>query len=158
MTDPLAPDLRAACPLPLTVVGVGNSLRGDDGFGPAVLAALPPLGRITCLDTGMVPENWLGPIARSQPAAILILDAADLDQPPGSLALLAPDALEAAAGFTHGIPLGFFLELLAQRCDAPARVLAARPQSVALGAELSAPMRAAVARAAALVRGLAEQP
>jgi len=153
--DPLLVELRVACALPLAIVGVGNAMKADDGFGPAVVAALPELEGVTCFDAGMAPENWLGPIARSAPASILVLDAADMGEPPGALRLLAPDDLDAAATSTHGLPLGFFLQLLADRCDAPARVLAAQPASLALGAPISEPVQAAIRRAAALVRRLA---
>lgn len=156
MAEPLLSELRAACPFPLAVVGVGNALKGDDGFGPAVIATLPELDGVTCFDAGMAPENWLGPIARAAPASVLILDAADLDAPPGTLRLLEPDALDDTIGFTHALPLGFFLAMLADHCDAPIRVLAAQPASVAFGDAMSEPMAAAVERAAALIRGLAE--
>ncbi|MFW6163161.1 MAG: hydrogenase maturation protease [Planctomycetota bacterium] len=156
MSDPLLSELRAACPLPVAAVGVGNALKGDDGFGPAVLAALPELEGVVCFDAGMAPENWLGPIARAQPASILVLDAADLDEPPGTLRLLQPDALDDTVGFTHGLPLGFFFELLADRCDAPLRVLLAQPAAITFGEALSEPMVAAVERAAALLRAMAD--
>jgi hydrogenase 3 maturation protease len=152
--DPLLAEFRAACPLPLTVVGVGNTMRGDDGFGPAVLAGLPELDGVTCLDAGMAPENWLGPIARSAPAAVLVLDAGDLGEPPGTLRLVEPDALDAVATSTHGLPLGFFVDLLAQECPAPVHILVAQASSAAFGEPLSGPVAAAVERAAALIRTL----
>ena len=154
MADPLLEPLCAACRPPLTVVGVGNPMKGDDGFGPAVVAALPELEGVTCFDAGMAPENWLGPIARSKPASILVLDAADMGEPQGTLRLLAPDDLDAVATSTHGLPLGFFLGLLADRCDAPASVLAAQPASLALGAPISEPVQAAIRRAARLIHAL----
>jgi len=153
--DPMLTQLRTACSLPLAVVGVGNPMKGDDGFGPAVVAALPEIEGVACFDAGMAPENWLAPIARSAPASILLLDAADMGEPPGTLRLLAPGELDAVATSTHGLPLGFFLGLLAGRCDAPARVLAAQPASLALGAPVSEPVQAAIRRAAALVQRLA---
>ena len=158
MADPLFAELSAACPFPLTVVGVGNAMKADDGFGPAVVAALPELDGVTCFDAGMAPENWLGPIARSEPASILVLDAADLGEPPGTLRLLAPDALDDVATSTHGLPLGFFLQLLAQECDAPACILAAQPTTIGLDDPMSAPVLAAVRRAAAVISSLAPQP
>ena len=150
--DPLLDDLRAVCVLPLTVVGVGNTMKGDDGFGPAVVAALGDVEGITCIDAGMVPENWLGPIARSSPASILIVDAADLGEPPGTLRLVAPDALDDVGVSTHGLPLGFFFQLLADQCGAPARLLGVQPESIGFGEGLSEPALGAVRRAADLIR------
>jgi len=161
MPDPLVAQLRHACRLPLALVGVGNPLRGDDGFGPAVLAALPACPGLTCFDAGMAPENWLGPIARATPATILVLDAADLRQPPGTLRLLRPDASDAdTIGIsTHGLPLGVFLRLAQDRCAAPAWLLAAQPARLSLGEEMSNPMTAAVRRAAqAIAQAFAPAP
>ena len=150
--DALIEQLRAVCVLPLTVVGVGNTLKGDDGFGPAVVAALGDAEGITCIDAGTVPENWLGPIARSAPASILIVDAAALGEPPGTLRLVAPDALDDVGVSTHGLPLGFFFDLLAGQCGAPAHLLAAQPEALGFGEGLSAVAQAAARRATDAIR------
>jgi len=151
----LAIELRRACQLPIAVVGVGNPMRGDDGFGPAVVASLPPSEGVACFDAGMTPENWLGPIGRASPRTILVLDATDLGEPPGTLRLLHHDAVEALGVSTHGLPLGFFLRMAQQRCGAPALLLAAQPQRVAFGEEMSEAMEAAVQRAAEIIAALA---
>ncbi|HUT36898.1 MAG TPA: hydrogenase maturation protease [Planctomycetota bacterium] len=151
MSDPLAAQLRGACPVPLAIVGVGNPMRGDDGFGPAVLAALPELPGVSCFDAGMAPENWLGPIARAEPRCILVLDAADFGAPPGTLRLARGGELEAVGASTHGLPLGFFVKLAEDRCGAPALALLAQPERLALGDPLSDAMTAAVRRAARVI-------
>ena len=154
--DPMYAALRTACTAPLTIVGVGNALRGDDGFGPTVIAALPERHGITCFDTGMAPENWLGPIARSCPATVLVLDATDLAEPPGTLRLLRGDELGSIGVSTHGLPLGFFLGLVEERTGVPAVLLAAQPVCVDLGAPMSDAMQAAATRACSAIRTVAE--
>ena len=139
----LLSQLRATCPLPLAVVGVGNSMRADDGFGPAVVAELPPRDGLALFDAGMAPENWLGPIARAEPRCILVLDAADLGEAPGALRLLAADAVESVGVSTHGLPLGFFLQMAEQRCGAPTFLLAVQPGCLEMGGEMTEPVRAA---------------
>ena len=154
-SDTLLGHLRAACAFPLAVVGVGNPMRGDDGFGPAVVAALPQRDGMAAFDAGMAPENWLGPIARANPRAILVVDAAGLDEPPGTLRLLRADELESVGASTHGLPLGFFLTMAEQRCGAPAHLLAVQPQSMGLGDPMAQPVRAAVGRVVAAIARLA---
>ncbi|MFP4057034.1 MAG: hydrogenase maturation protease [Candidatus Brocadiia bacterium] len=154
MDDPLVRELVEACTFPIALVGVGNPLRGDDGFGPAVLAAAPAHPAILPFEAGMAPENWLGPIARAGPATVLVLDATDLGEPPGTLRLLRPGELESVGVSTHGLPLGFFLQMVAERCSAPVLLLAVQPQNVAFDAPLSEPMRQAIHRAAAAIAAL----
>jgi len=154
MADELAADLRRACHLPLAIVGVGNPMRGDDGFGPAVVAALPECDAIARFDAGMAPENWLGPIARAEPRTILVVDATDLGEPAGTLRLLRSEALEGIGVSTHGLPLGFFLQMASDRCGAPALLLAAQPLSIGLGEGMSEAMKAAVRQAVEAIAAL----
>jgi len=143
----LLSQLRATCPLPLPVVGVGNPMRADDGFGPAVVAELPPRDGLALFDAGVAPENWLGPIARAEPRCILVLDAADLGEAPGALRLLAAGAVESIGVSTHGLPLGFFLQMAAERCGAPAFLLAVQPACLDMYGEMTEPVRDAARQA-----------
>jgi len=130
-------------------------MRGDDGAGPAVVAALPDAPGLARFDAGMAPENWLGPIARAKPRSILVVDAVDSGEPPGTLALMSPDELAGVGGpSTHALPLGLFLRVAEQRCGAPCLVLAIQPGSTAMAEGLSAPVRAAVRQAASAISSL----
>ncbi len=60
------------------ILGIGNSMRGDDGVGPALIERLQGKVSATLIDGGEVPENYLGPIEAAGPEAVLIVDAADL--------------------------------------------------------------------------------
>lgn len=79
------------------VAGVGNVLRGDDGFGAAVarrLASRPLPGGTDVIETG------IGGIALLQEIlagcdALIVLDAIDRGAPPGTVFVLAPE-LDAA--------------------------------------------------------------
>lgn len=84
----MAPDYCRARTL---VLGVGNPLIGDDGFGPAVArwllseTALPE--GILVLDVGTSTQNILFNILLSQtrPERIIIVDAFDAGRPPGEV-------------------------------------------------------------------------
>ena len=65
------------------IVGIGNSLRGDDGFGPALVQRLQGRVRPVCIDAGVAPENYLGRIVKEQPDTVLLVDAAHLGLEPG---------------------------------------------------------------------------
>jgi hydrogenase maturation protease len=80
---------------PRVIVGcVGNVLRGDDGFGPAVA------DRLTDLPKGAeVVETGIGGIALLQELlagcdGLLLIDAVDRGERPGTLFLIEPEVLD----------------------------------------------------------------
>jgi hydrogenase maturation protease len=78
----------------LLVAGVGNLLRGDDGFGPRVtelLGHLPP--EVDVIETGIGGIALLQELMRGCDGLILI-DACDRGAPPGTVFLLAPEVFE----------------------------------------------------------------
>ncbi len=74
------------------IVGVGNVLRGDDGFGIQALAALrrqPLADDIHCLETGIGGMHLVQELMRGYDAVILF-DAVDRGEAPGRLTVLEP--------------------------------------------------------------------
>jgi hydrogenase maturation protease len=79
----------------LLVAGVGNVLRGDDGFGPAVAAALGDLP-----DGIDVVETGIGGIALLQELmagcdGLVLVDAVDRGERPGTVFVITPEVGEA---------------------------------------------------------------
>ncbi|GAB4232465.1 MAG: hydrogenase 3 maturation endopeptidase HyCI [Acidobacteriota bacterium] len=122
----------------IVVFGVGNVLRGDDGFGPELVrrlqAAAPGLPAV---DGGTVPENHLPPVLRWKPQRILVADCTDFGGKPGELRLFSRDEVESLPFLTHGFPLSLILEELERRSAAEVRVLAVQGQQLGMGAPLS---------------------
>ncbi len=76
----------------ILVVGVGNALKGDDGFGIAALAAFrgqPLADDIRCLETGIGGMHLVQELMRGYDALILF-DAVDRGDPPGQIVVLDP--------------------------------------------------------------------
>lgn len=77
------------------VAGVGNVLRGDDGFGPAVTELLDDMPQgVDVIETG------IGGIALLQElmagcAGLILIDAVDQGEAPGTVILMRPDVPEA---------------------------------------------------------------
>jgi hydrogenase 3 maturation protease len=157
----LADALRAALSLPLAVVGVGNGLRGDDGFGPAVIGALRGTAGLALFDVQAVPESFLVPIVSCGASSVLFVDAADLGLAPGRVALIPADRLAEVDVSTHAISLSLVAEALRALArgrtgrDLPCALLAAQPADLATPDRLSPPIQAAVALAAAALRAFA---
>ncbi len=78
--------------MPILVVGVGNLLKGDDGFGIKALAAFrgQPLGPgVQCLETGIGGMHLVQELMRGYDAVVLF-DAVDRGDAPGRLSVLEP--------------------------------------------------------------------
>ena len=79
----------------LLVAGVGNVLRRDDGFGPAVVA------RLADLPAGVeVVETGIGGVALLQELlagcdGLVLVDAVDEGAPPGTVFVIEPEVGEA---------------------------------------------------------------
>ncbi|MDD2677039.1 MAG: hydrogenase maturation protease [Methylacidiphilaceae bacterium] len=145
-------DLRSL--RPLLLAGLGNPDRGDDGFGPAVLArlarlSLPESERIVCARPLDLLDHWPGR------RLAIVVDAA-LGEEPGRLRRLEPltEGLpRPASSSTHGLGLAEAIELGRSLGLLPARLIvyAAEGLDFSPGAPLSAPIAAAVEEAVARI-------
>ncbi len=133
----------------VALVGIGNPLRGDDGFGPGLadrLVARWASGHpsILCVNAGPTPENYVSTIERHHPGAVLLVDCVDLGKAPGEKRLLAPTELSAADASTHGFPLVLLMEELERRTGAAVRLLGVQPAKLAMGEGISPAVRRAL--------------
>ncbi len=126
------------------VAGVGRVDRRDDGAGPALVRRLASVPGLMTLDCGDRLEDFTGDIARLRPDMVVVADAVDLGAPPGSIALLEADRLQAGNGDTHRASLRTAMEYLARRTRGTVLLLAIQPAWVADGVGLSAEVRATV--------------
>jgi len=135
----------------IAVLCVGNPLRGDDGFGPAVAARLEgPL----VFDAQSVPENLLPTVARLGPDVVVFVDAADFGAPPGTLRLLLPEDLGGGTFSTHSASLSVAIAYLRADCGARSVLLAVQAKQTAFGSLMSVEVARAAEEAARLLREL----
>ena len=98
------------------LVGIGNTLRGDDGLGPKIIEALDGKVQAELLDVGEVPESYTGRIISVRPDTIVLIDAVDFGGAPGSAVFL--NAGEMAARFPQISTHKISLSVLAQWAEA----------------------------------------
>ena len=144
--------LREILSRPAVIVAVGNALRGDDGFGPAVADALPKDYPVRVIRAGVAPENFLGTIERADPGAVLILDAGHFGGEAGALRLVPASEAQSAAVSTHAVSLALLAEAIQRDRPRAVWLLAVQSQQTSLGAGLSPPVAEAVKRAAEMLR------
>lgn len=135
----------------LSVVGVGQTLRGDDGAGPAIarrLAAQLADPALQVMDAGHAPENCLGRIVSHRPDVILFMDAIRGDGAPGDIIWLPAEASDSVGGSTHTLSLAMLGCYLAAETGAAVFVLGIVPAHLGFGEGLSPAVAAAVERVA----------
>ena len=76
------------------VIGIGNPLRGDDGIGPAVIAALleetlPP--DVEALDAGEAGVGLVG--LMEEVDRVILVDAAEMGKAPGTFCVFGPEVV-----------------------------------------------------------------
>ena len=133
MTRPVAP------PPTNILLGIGNPRHGDDALGPVFARAFRHPGWLS-LNAQTVPENYTGLIRRHRPGLLVILDAADMNLPPGTLRRLDPDAITGGDFGTHAGSIGLLANYLAPDV-ATIHILGIQPLQTQPGSPLSAPVR-----------------
>jgi hydrogenase maturation protease len=78
------------------VAGVGNVLRRDDGFGPAVIARLGGLPHgVRAIETGIGGVALLQELLAEPFDGLLVVDAMDRGAEPGTVFVLEPEVRDA---------------------------------------------------------------
>jgi len=119
------------------LIGVGNSLRGDDGAGPAVIALLEGKVNAGLLDAGETPESYLGRIQDAGADVIVLIDAANFGAAPGDLAILEPEDIAHCALSTHQMPLDLFFRFIKGDGGADVFALGIQPAQIGFGESMS---------------------
>jgi hydrogenase 3 maturation protease len=119
------------------LIGAGNTLRGDDGAGPAVIAVLEGKVKASLLDAGEVPESYCGRILDEQADTIVLVDAADFGASPGDLAVLEAEDVAGCVVSTHRVPLDVLFRYLKENSHAEMFALGIQPAQIRFGESMS---------------------
>ena len=125
--------LPAFCSARVLVLGVGNMLFGDDGFGPEVARWLsdhyiiPADLYVMDVGTGVRKLLFTLALSESRPEEIIIVDAVDWAQAPGSVVEISAESLPVTKidDFSlHQVPTSNLLRELQERCGVKVSVVA----------------------------------
>ena len=139
----------------IVIVGIGNNLRGDDGAGPELIQRLKSQipkdegkvaskSQIVLIDAGEVPENYLEKIINYNADTILLVDAVNFQDPPGSIKFIESNQLKERNFSTHSVSLFLVTDYLKNRTKADILILGIQPESIDLNNGLSEPMKEAL--------------
>jgi hydrogenase 3 maturation protease len=151
---------RADRPARVAIVGIGHELCGDDAAGVVAARALrrlvPAHGRLLVIDAGPAPENYTGSLRRFAPGLVLLIDAAQMDAPPGTVRWLSWQSAAGLSASTHSLPCSVLAGYLVADLDCEVAILGIQPADTAIGGPLTRAVQrsldAVVQRLAAMLR------
>jgi hydrogenase 3 maturation protease len=132
----------------LSILGVGSELRGDDSVGLEIASRLQSrLESSTCqvIIAGASPENFTSLVRSFQPALVLLIDAAQMDEPPGTICWLTPQEIEALPATTHALPLNLLTQYLQNELSCQVVLIGIQPQQTEFQAPLTPEIQLAAA-------------
>ena len=127
----------------IVVVGIGNTLRSDDSAGILIARALMQSGSLKGLETvhvmdaGHAPENCAAELRRFAPAIVLLIDAAELYDVPGTIHWIEMDELDGMSASTHSMPLSMLAAYLTLELNCNMALLGIQPKSNDVGEIIS---------------------
>lgn len=158
VTLTLASPDPAERPLRVAVVGVGQELHGDDAAGLAVVQALRRrLGDrddVLLIEAGPSPENVTGALRRFGPSVVLLVDAAVMGEPPGTVRCMDPRVSDGISASTHTLPLALVADFLTRELACEVRLLGIQPAATDFPSRVSAPVRLGIRRSVSGLAGL----
>jgi hydrogenase maturation protease len=141
----------------VAVVGVGQELKGDDAAGVLVARNLTKRHRaassdarrpvpfsLLVIEAAHAPENCLGGIRRFSPDLLILVDAAEMGAPPGTIRWLDWRDAGAFGTSTHALSLSMVARYMAAELACDVGLIAIQAQDTSLGAGVSPPVRRAI--------------
>ena len=130
----------------ICILGVGTDLCHDDAAGLMVVDALCaqtgiPVGeagaRLLLVNGGPAPENFSGLIRSFSPELIVVVDAAFLELPAGSIQILPEERAAGLSFSTHMLPLPMLLSYLKLTCGCQTCLIGIQPATTEQGIGVS---------------------
>ncbi len=123
--------------LRIAVVGIGHELQGDDAAGVLIARRLQSLIRPSeerlILCAGPAPENCCGALRRFEPDLVLMIDAAQMDEVPGTVQLISCQDVTGVGASTHTLPLHILAKYLTSELGCDIALLGIQPELVEFG-------------------------
>ncbi|TET37844.1 MAG: hydrogenase 3 maturation endopeptidase HyCI [Anaerolineales bacterium] len=145
--------------LRVAVIGIGHELQGDDAAGVLIArylqSLIEPSQERLILCAGPAPENCCGALRRFAPDLVLMIDAAQMDEVPGTVQLIPYQDVTGVGASTHTLPLHILGRYLKSELGCEITLLGIQPAFVEFG-EISPLMQKvvpAIAQRLAIVLG-----
>ena len=144
MDNPLSEQLSKLIGSKTLIVGIGNTLKADDGAGPLICQNLTAKTCAELLDAATVPENYIQPIIKKAPQTLLVIDAIDFGASPGSIKIFKPEQLSSIVISTHALYPHLFVDMIRRELDVDIYFIGIQPAQTQLGQNVSPPVAKAI--------------
>jgi len=122
----------------VVILGIGNTLRSDDGVGSILARRIKNKVPYTVYDAGPSPENYLEKIIKDKPDNIIIIDAVDFTTKSGEFRIVDSQDIKTVNLFsTHNASISLTINYLRNNLKADIIILIIQPKSVSFGDTLS---------------------
>ena len=129
-----------------SLIGIGNTLKGDDGFGPLLCRKLMGRVCVELIDAGTVPENYIQPIIQKKPQSLIIVDAVDFATSAGTIKIFRPEQIGSAAFSTHTLSPHLFIDMIRKSIEVDVYFIGVQPAQVGFGLPVCAEVKEAIQR------------
>lgn len=142
----------------VVILGIGNELNGDDAAGVQVARLLakiqhereqlsdPRSQRFHVFDGGAAPEAFTGPIRRCEPALVVLVDAAELGELPGTVQCFDWSIAQGMSASTHTLPPSMLARFLVEQVGCRVVLIGIQPKQLEFDAGMSPEVQGAVHR------------
>lgn len=93
------------------LMGIGNTLRGDDGIGSIIAQSFKDHDWLS-IDCGVIPENFTSIVKKNRPNLVVLIDAVEMGLKSGEFRIISPDKISTLHLTTHSMPLSFLISYL----------------------------------------------
>lgn len=142
----------------VAILGIGHELRGDDAAGVVAARELQSLvgaslalalgdrqgSPLRIIDAGAAPEAFTGQLRRFRPDLVIMIDAAQMDLPPGSIRAIEWQDTIGLSASTHSLPLNVIAQYLISELACDVIILGLQAAANDFDTPLSPAMRRAV--------------
>jgi hydrogenase 3 maturation protease len=117
----------------VAIVGIGNEFNGDDAVGVLVARRLSKCeyaadaGHVLVIEAGQAPENITGELRRFNPQVVILVDAAQMDAPPGRIAWIPWETTSGMSASSHSLPLSMLARYLTLEFGCTVHLLGIQP-------------------------------
>jgi hydrogenase 3 maturation protease len=131
----------------VAILGIGDDLNPLDrpGIVGAILIHELERPNVTVFLTGTMPENYTAALRKLRPSHIVMIDAADMGLPPGSLGIIHPAQIRGQRFSTHMMPLTLLIEYLEKELGATVILVGIQPGPASPTDDLNAALTPEVA-------------
>jgi len=118
----------------LALLGIGNELNGDDAAGVLAVRVLrdrlASRPQLLLIEAGLAPEAFTAPLRRFKPDCVILIDAALLDEAPGTIELVDWQQTDGLSATTHTLPPSVLVKFIQHEFNCPVELILIQPEDI----------------------------